>query len=112
MKKILLALVSSCLLAVSCGNSGPVTLPANTRFTTGYSADGYLVSSSSGKSFTWFPGNTVFTSTYKIKKGNELWTEYGKCARISMSSNGNIRIYDCSTRDLQFFLGGTWKPSK
>lgn len=112
MKHFLIALLSLCFLAISCGSNDPVTLPGNVRYETGFSADGHMKSAPNGKSITLYPTNTVFPSTYEIKHGNELWTEYGKVANISMKSNGAIRIYNCSTSHVSSAIGGTWKPSR
>ena len=110
MKKNLIPLFITCLFLFACGsNNEPVVLPSGVEYTTGYSADGYLSSGSDGKTLTFYPRNSVFTNTYVIKKGNELWSEYGKVANISMSKNGNIRIYNCSNSHMRSILGHTWK---
>lgn len=93
-------------------SNNPVILPGNVRYETGFYADGHLKSSPDGRSITLYPTNTVFPSTYIIKNGNELWTEYGKVATISMKSNGDIRISDCSTKYVRDAIAGTWKPKK
>ena len=93
MKKLLfvLLMVASAFALTSC-SSQDVVLSPNTTYYGNYSADGHITSSSSGKSFEYFPANSVFTNTYRIKNGNEVWSEYGKVAKISMRSNGSISI--------------------
>lgn len=112
MKRFLFFLLALCFFAVSCGSNDPVTLPGNVRYETGFYADGHMKSASDGKSLTLYPYDEVFTNTYIIKNGNELWTEYGKVANISLKSNGNIQISNCSTSYVRSAIGGTWKPSR
>lgn len=112
MKHILYFILCTCVLVTSCASDKQVNLPGNVKYSSGFSADGYLKTSSNGKSLTLFFSGSVFPSTYELKNGNELWTEYGKVAKISVKSNGNIHIYNCSTSGVSHAIGGTWRPSR
>lgn len=111
MKKVLfvLLLVATAFALSSC-SSQDVVLSPNTTYYGNYSVDGHITSSPSGKSFEYFPANSVFTNKYRIKNGNEVWSEYGKVAKISMRSNGSISIYGCINDNVRSAIGHTWKP--
>lgn len=105
---ILLLLGSIC--AFSSCSSDEVVLAPNTRYYGNYSVDGHLLSNSTGKSFEYFPSRSVFTNIYLIKNGNEVWSEYGKVAKISMSRDGTISIYSCKNDNIRVAIGHIWIP--
>lgn len=87
-----------------------VVLSPSTRYYGNYSVDGHITSSPSGKAFEYFPVNSVFASDYRIKNGNEVWSEYGKVAKIKKHSDGSISIYGCINENVRSAIGHTWKP--
>lgn len=111
MKKPLIVLIIIVVaLAMTGCSSQDVVLSPNTRYYGNYSVDGHITSNGSGKSFEYFPVNSVFTNTYWIKNGNEIWSKYGKVAKISMRSNGSILIFGCINDNVRSAIGHTWTP--
>ena len=111
-KPVCLVVIVPLVLTVvqSCGSSAPVVLDPDTYYYTNYYADGHLVSDSSGTVLEYFPFRNVFTNVYRIKNGNELWSEYGKVAKITKYSDGTIRIHSCVNENIRFAIGHTWRP--
>ena len=108
---ILFTLLLAPLMRMIGGPSNDVTLQPNTHYYGNYSVDGHLVSNSTGKSFEYFPSNSVFTNTYYIKHGNEVWSDRNiKIAKISKYRSGKISIHNCKNDHIRVFLGHTWTP--
>lgn len=108
---VLVTLLCAPVTRIALGPSNNVTLEPNTHYYGNYSVDGFLVSTSSGKSFEYFPSNSVFTNKYYIKHGNEVWSDAGiKVAKISKYHSGRISIHHCKNDNIRVFLGHTWTP--
>jgi len=110
MKKLLILCVLANAFIFSACSQDDVVLEPNTRYYGNYSADGHIESNATGKAFEYFPSRSVFTNIYTIRNGNEVWSEYGKVAKISRRPDGTISIHSCINSNIKFAIGHTWEP--
>lgn len=106
MKKIYFVLMLVSVLFVSCNTGTPVSLSEGTTYIQEYYPYNKIVVGSGGKTLSRYSG-TDLCMTYQIKNGNELWTKYGKVAKVhTLWSGRSIYFDDFSTEDVAFWLNG------